>query len=101
MQPFTDATVATIVNSADPVAGAADEIALGIYDQLKRRSFQREDLSEAKTSTESQCITDIAAFVRDIARQIDAADAPILFSERLGVNGGRIPGQRGGVKAGH
>ena len=81
MKPFNDATVATIANSADLVTAAADEIALGIYNQLKRRSSKAADEEESDFNT--QCVGSIATFVRDIASNIGAPDARERFSDQL------------------
>lgn len=82
MKPFNDVTVATIANSADLVAGAADEIALGIYNQLKRRSAEAVD--DEDSALDTQCVASIATFVRDVANNIDAPNARERFSDQLG-----------------
>lgn len=79
MKPFNDAAVATIANSADLVTGAADKIALGIYNQLKRRSTEAADDSALDT----QCVASIATLVHDVANNIDAPDALERFSDQL------------------
>ena len=82
MKPFNDATVATIANSADLVTAAAYEIALGIYNQLKRRSTKAGD--DEASGLDTPCVASIATFVRDVASNIGAPDARERCSDQLG-----------------
>lgn len=81
MKPFSDATVAIIARSANLVMGAADEIALGLYRQLRRRSA--EATGDEASALETQCVANIATFVRDVASNIGARDVRERFSGRL------------------
>lgn len=81
MKPFNDTTVATITNSADLVASAADEIALRIYSQLKRRSSKAAD--DEESGFDAQCVASIATLVRDVANNIGVRDARERFSDQV------------------
>lgn len=63
------------------VMGAADEIALGLYRQLRSRSA--EATGDEASVLETQCVANIATFVRDVASNIGAPDVRERFSGRL------------------
>ncbi len=87
MQRINDATIAIIVNSSALISEAAEQIALGVYDRLKGRSDQADEIGEKRTPLENQCIENVAEFVRAMTKDIGNPDAQARLSEQLGAFG--------------
>lgn len=84
MPAINDAAVAIIGGSSELMRKAADEIALSIFSQLKRRSEPSDGMGGKDWSLEQQCINSIADFIREIAEIGDETEAQLRLSRQLG-----------------